>query len=167
MRAALSVASAPLLLFSACTTMQPTPVSVTDEVSQRVTQQVTASVHGFFDGWSRVTCENGDAVANYFLDNTIFVEEHEVVTVPFKDGREGIKVHACQWTKHDGGVDSVRVDVFSPSAASAAWTYHDIITLKTGKVRRKQGAALQTWVNRGSGWKIAATKYSEKLLSEQ
>ena len=128
-------------------------------------EQVKASVRAFFDGMSAATCQDGSPVSRLAKDNTIYVLETEIYRVPHAEYEQGVRQRACNWKKHDGGVDDVIVEVHALNVATAAWTFHDIITRKDGSVRRSKGAVMQTWVKEKSGWQIAATKSSEDHAS--
>lgn len=54
-----------------------------------------------------------------------------------------------------------------PNAATAGWTFHDIVTRKHGIVRRSKGAVMQTWVKVAGDWKVAAAKPSEVPTNTQ
>jgi hypothetical protein len=132
-----------------------------DEVERVISENVSA----FFQGMSLATCEDGSPVSRFAKDGTIYVLEDEVITVSLEEYDAGVEYRACNWDKHGGGVDSILVDVLAPDVANAAWTYHDIITLKDGKVRQTRGAVLQTWKLEDGEWLITATKTSEILIS--
>ena len=128
---------------------------------RQVEQEVTAAVHAFFDGFNTATCKNGEAVSSLATDPTLFVMETEIYRTSTKTFEQAVRERACSWTKHDGGVDDLVVEAHAPTVATAAWTFHDIVTRKDGSVRRSKGAVMQTWVKVAGGWKVAATKSSE------
>ena len=128
---------------------------------RQVEQEVTAAVHAFFNGFSSATCENGDPVSSLAKDNTIYVMETDIYRIPHEEYEQGVRQRACNWTKHDGGLERVVVEAHAPNVATAAWIFQDIITRKDGSVRPSKGAVMQTWVKEADGWKIAATKSSE------
>lgn len=132
-------------------------------LERQVEQEVTAAVHAFFDGFNTATCENGNAVSGLATDPTIFVTETGIYRTSINEFEQAVRERACKWTKHGGGVDHLVVEAHALNVATAAWTYHDIVTRKDGSVRRSKGAVMQTWVKADSGWKVAATKSSEDL----
>ena len=133
----------------------------------QVKQEVTAAVHAFFDGFNTATCEDGKSVSGLVTDPTIFVEETEIYRTKFAEFEQVVRGLACSWTKHDGGVDDLIVEAHAPNVATAAWTFHDIVTGKDGSVSRDRGAVMQTWVKVGSRWRVAATKSSEVPANAQ
>lgn len=142
-----------------------TAIAVAQETQSSAEKQVEAGVRAFFDGMSKATCEDGSPVSRLARDKTIYVLETEIYRVPQIEYEQGVRDRACKWVKHDGGVDEIVVEVHAPNVATAAWTFHDIITRKDGSVRRSKGAVMQTWVKYENGWQIAATKSSEDHAS--
>ena len=127
----------------------------------QVKQEITAAVQAFFDGFNTATCEDGHSVSDLATDPTIFVEETEIYRTSADEFEQVVRELACNWTKHEGGVDDLVVEAHAPNVATAAWTFHTIVTRKDGSVSRTKGAGMQTWVKVASGWKVAATKSSE------
>lgn len=134
---------------------------------RQVEQEVTAAVHAFFEGFNTATCENGTSVSGLVTNPTIFVEETEIHRTTVAEFEQGVRGLACSWTKHDGGVDTVVVEAHAPNVATAAWTFHDIVTRKDGSISSDRGAVLQTWVKVDGHWRVAATKSSEVPANAQ
>jgi hypothetical protein len=133
----------------------------------KVMTDVTNAVRAFFAGMATATCDNVEPVARFAKDGTVYVLEDEVVSLSLADYEEGVKSLTCGWTKQEGSVDSVVVTPLAPDAATSAWTYHETRTQKDGAIIRSKGAVLQTWINDGESWKIAATKSSERKLAAE
>ena len=165
MNAANVISAAGLVAFAGCA-LTPTLSGRTDAARvEEVQRVISENVGAFFEGMSLSTCEDGSPVSRFAKDGTIYVLEDEIITVSREEYDAGVEYRACNWDKHDGGVNSVLVDVLAPDVANAAWTYHDITTLKDGKVRWTQGAVLQTWKLEDGEWLITATKTGEILIS--
>lgn len=138
-----------------------------EAAKQKVTADVTNAVREFFAGMAKATCDNVEPVARFAKDGTVYVLEDEIVRLSSADYEEGVKSLTCNWTKQEGGVDSVVVSPLALDAATSAWTYHETRTQKDGVVIRSKGAVLQTWIHDGKSWKIAATKSSERKLAPE
>jgi hypothetical protein len=126
-----------------------------------VQAEVTQTIHDFFAGFGLATCSDGTAVSRFASNPTLYVDDTELIDVSLPDYDAGVRQRACNWRSHGGGVDSVRVSAFSPSAAMVAWTYHDDIVLTTGLRRQTRGAVLMTLVKEGDAWKITSSKTTE------
>ena len=93
--------------------------------------------------------------------------ETEIYRTTVSEFEQVLRGLACSWTKHDGGVDDLVVEAHTPNVATAAWTFHDIVTRRDGSVCPDRGAVMQTWVKVDSHWRVAATKSSEVPTNAQ
>jgi hypothetical protein len=150
-----------LLAFGCETASNDTPDTLTADLREKIDVEVKSAVAQFFSGMSAASCDDGTPVSDLVRDPNIYLLDDEVIVISRSDYEEGVKYRACNWAKHDGGVDSVLVDALAPNVATSAWTFHDIITQKDGSISTSKGAVLQTWVKFPEGWRIAATMSSE------
>lgn len=101
------VSAAGLVALAGCA-LTPTLSGRTDAARIEDLQRVKSeNVCAFFEGMSLSTCEDGSPVSRFAEDGTIDVLEDEIITVSCEEYNAGVEYRACNWAKHDGGVDSV------------------------------------------------------------
>lgn len=140
-------------------------MSLTDppDYQLSVKQEVEATIRGFFDGFGKATCTDGEPVAKFARDPMTFVLKDDIYEIPRAEYEKGVRDLACTWKSHDGVVKSVVVEALGPKSAVAAWTYRDDIVLKSGELKNSNGATLMTLVKTDAGWRITSTKTTETI----
>ena len=142
------------MLLAACDSPSSQPAAAVDPAA--ISDTIRTVVKAFVDGWSKISCENQDAVLRFYdLSDPGFIDGNEtsVVLFPGDSLPRTIKAFACQESE-SATLDSLLVRVLAPDVATASWTYHTTYRSTAGASRSVRGTVLQVFKRSPAPWRF-------------
>ncbi len=129
-----------------------------------------AVMQDYATAWSRVSCDNQDAILRFFDwsgSGLIDASETTVTEYPGDAWPKLIKNAVCSNTGEKVQLGTVLVRVFTRDLASVSWTFQASYSQKAGPPKLARGAVLQVFRRTAKGWKTPVGMSTHQPLASK
>jgi len=135
-------------------TRDESPLS--DQERAAITEEMRGVMKEYSAAWSKITCQNQDAVLKFFDwsgPGVIDGNETTVTEYPGDAWPTLIRNAACSNEGEEAGIDTLLVRVFTRDIVTVHWTFHAAYLQKEGPPKLARGAVMQLFRRTPEGWK--------------
>jgi hypothetical protein len=165
------VLTATVIALTACSASESLNTGALSPAEEaEVAAEVRQVAEDYTAAYSKISCENQDAVLKFFDwsgPGVVDVSATDVKEYPGSAWPTLIRDAACSRESEQATIGKLVIRVVSRDVAVASSTFEATYPQKAGPTKRARGALMQVWRRNGNGWKTSVGMSTHEYLPPQ